>query len=287
MKVGRRTNSNSSRATQPNKNHNRKNFLVILIAVITVVLITWVYTIGRKAEETVSVVMYTQDVYKNQVITEGLLKEYKMLKGEFEKYAVAQNGGQARRRILLWDERGKVINTFAAYPLHQDNVAMISDFVRSRVDNTDSVLYSFPGKNVLKLEIGTDELNTFKTFLEPGDKINVTAIYKTTETVYTTDSRGVEQTEEVEIYREETVFKDISIADMLNGSGESILDIYASYRDKSAYEQANLDANEGFKQKTQPASMIVALTPEEETLYYSFLGKQDVQFRVSIPQRQD
>ena len=83
---------------------------------------------GRKAEDTVSVVMWAEPIYKNEVITESMLEEYKMLKGEFEKYAVEKSDGTKKRRIVLWDERDKLINTFATYPLQRDTVAEEIEF---------------------------------------------------------------------------------------------------------------------------------------------------------------
>ena len=240
---------------------------------------------GKKAEQTVSVVMWAQPIYKNQVITESSLKEYKMLKGEFEKYAISANDGSKRRRVVLWEERGKIINTFAAYSLQQDTVAMIKDVVTSRTDNSDTVLYSYPGKNVVPLELGESELKTFKTFLQPGDRINITAIFAATEKVKEDDGYGGTKETTVETYREETPFKDIMIADLLNSQGDSILDIYASYNEKTVYQQAQLDANEAFQKSVTPATLLVALTPEEETNYYKYLSKDSVQFKVSLPQR--
>jgi len=285
MRVGKRVNNNISRATNPTKNYSKKNLLVIGVLAITILLIIWVYTMGRKAEETVSVIMFAEPIYKNEVVTESMLKEYQMLKGEFEKYAVTDENGNTQRRILLWDERYNIINWFAAYPLQQDTVAMYTDFIKSRTDNSDTVLYSYPGKDIVALEIGTSELQAFKTFLEPGDKINITAIYKIDETVYVEDEYGELTRQEVETVKEETVFKDITVADLLNSAGDSILDIYASYRERTVYQQANLDANEAFKSSVQPATMLVALTPEEVKLYYTYLSKRDIEFRVSLPQR--
>ena len=49
MKIRQRANSNSSRAVNPNKNHSKKNFLVVIVLVITALLIVWVYTMGAYA----------------------------------------------------------------------------------------------------------------------------------------------------------------------------------------------------------------------------------------------
>lgn len=158
---------------------------------------------------------------------------------------------------------------------------MISDVVTSRTDNTDTVLYSFPGKNIVSLSLGDSDLTTFKTFLQPGDRVNVTAIYKNEQQLDTSD--GGQET--VSATRQETVFKDIMIADLLNNSGESVLDLYASYNDMTTYEQAALDSDEEWKERITPATLLVALTPEEEALYYDYLSKSEVEFHMSLPQR--
>ena len=285
MKIGKKADNSRLKATNPNKNQSKKSLLLVGVITITIVLIAWVFSMGKKAEQTVSVVMWAQPIYKNQVITEGMLKEYKMLTGEFEKYALASNNGAKQRRIVLWEERGRLINTFAAYSLQQETVAMIKDVVTSRIDNSDTVLYSYPGKNIVKLELGEGELRSFKTFLQPGDRINITAIFSATEKVKESDGYGGTIETKVETYREETPFKDIMIADLLNQQGDSILDIYASYNERTVYEQAQLDASEAFQQSVTPATLLVALTPEEETNYYKYLSKTGVKFMVSLPQR--
>lgn len=281
MKIGKRKAQGGIAAGRPASNQNKKDGSIIIVMAITVMLIIWVFMMGRKAEQTVQVVMLSEDIYKNEVVTETMLQPYDMIKGEFEKYAVTRSDGSKRRRILLWEERDKAIGSFAAYPLHEGTVAMYTDFITSRTDNSDSVLYSFPGKNIVKLDIGTNDLRAFKTFLQPGDRVNIKAIY--TEDVNVEDEFGA--TERVQTNRSEMVFQDIMIADLLNSSGESILDIYASYNDKTVYQQAQLDASETFQASVEPSTLIVALTPEEETLYYYYKNKSDATFEMSLPQR--
>ena len=81
------------------------------------------------------------------------------------------------------------------------------------------------------------------------------------------------------------MFSDIMVADLINNAGESILDIYADYRDKSVYEQAQLDSSQTFKDSVEPRTLLVALTPEEKERYYYFLSKENVEFKMSMPQR--
>lgn len=289
MKLGRRNIANTVNnivgTSRPAKNQSKKNVYVIGVVVATALLILWVYSMGRKADKTVQVVMMAQNAYKNQVITESMLKPYDMLQGEFEKYSVVDKDGKKSRRILLWEERDKIINGFAAYPLQQDTYAEYRNFIKSRVDNSDNVLYSFPGKDIVPLEIGSTELQAFKTFLQPGDKINIEANFSQKQTVAEDDGFGGVTRTQLDVFKTENVFTDIMIADLLNQQGESILDIYASYKDKTVYEQAKLDSSQAFKDSTEPKTLLVALTPEEKERYYYYLSKNQVKFRVSMPQR--
>ena len=286
MRLGRNKGAkNNMMAGRPARNQSKKNLYLAFIIIITALLILWVYSMGRKAEDTVTVVMLKDNVYKNQVITENMLQPYEMLVGEFEKFAVVNKNGVKTRRILLWDERDMIINSFAAYPLKANTYAEVRDFIKSRVDNSDNVLYSFPGKDIIKLDIATQDLQAFKTFLQPGDRLNISAVYSTTETILEDDGYGGTIKNTVESFKTEDVFRDIMLADLLNSNGESILDIYASYKDMTVYEQANLDASQSFKESVTPVSLLVALTPEEKERYYYFSGKSQVEFKASLPQR--
>lgn len=286
MKMGKRSRSPvDGLAARPAKNQSKRNVLFIGVMVITAVLILWVYTMGRKAEETVRVIMWSQNIYKDQMITESMIVPYDMLKGEFDKYATTDTNGMKRRRIFLWEEAGEILNSYAAYPLQANTVAMKRDLITSRMDNSDGVMYSYPGKNLVPVDIGTSELQAFKTYLKPGDRINIIAIFSETDTIYEDDGYGGQNQEKVEVFKEEVVFRDIALADLLNGSGASILDIYAEYNERTTWDQAQLDASETFQKSVEPASMVVAFTPEEEQRYYYYLGKSNIEFKVSLPQR--
>lgn len=288
MKIGKKRNGSPEEAfssSRPARNQSKKNTLLIVVIVVTALLITWVYAMGRKATETVTVAMTSQAIYKNQQITEEMLQPYDMVKAEFEKYAITNNSGTTTRRILLWDERSKVIGSFAAYPLQANTLVEYRSLYKSRIDNSDSVLYSYPGKEIVSLDVDESALQTFKTFLEPGDRVTITAIYTEDEQVQVDDGYGGISKEKVTTTREEVVFQDIVVADLLNASGDSILDIYADYNGRSVIDQAKLDASTSFQDSVEPKDLIVALTPEEKSLYYYYLAKSDVEFRMSLPQR--
>lgn len=267
-------------SSTPAINQSKKMGYIIVIGVVTLLLIIWVMYIGAKAERTVEVVMLASNVHKNQMITEDLLKPYDVLLGEYEKYTVVEENGTKKRRLILWEERGKILNSFAAYPLKRDTYAEYRDFVKSRVNNTDTVLYSFPGKEIVPLEISSAEMSAFKTFLKPGDKLNIEGVFEVRQNMG--DSYGLEQ---IEVFKSETVFGGILVADMLNSKGESILDIYSSYRELSVWEQAQLDNSSEFRIKTEPKTLLVALTPDEKERYYYYLSKSNIKFKASMPQR--
>lgn len=279
MKIGHGVRANKS--VNPSKNDNKKTLIILCTTAVTILLIIWVFAMGRKAEETVSVIMLDQSVYKNQALDESMLKEYQMLKAEFDKFAIEQQDGTYKRRYLLWEERDKVIGWFAAYPLQADSLLDYRSIIRSRTDNSDTVLYSFPGKDIIQLDLGDQDLKSFKTYLEPGDRLNVTAVYTEEEQIQ--DEMGNRTT--VETVRTADVFQDIMLADLLNSQGGSILDIYADYNTKTVVQQAILDQTESFQDSVEPKTMLIAVTPEEKRRYYKYTAKKNVTFRISLPQR--
>lgn len=287
MKLGRRRNNEGVKdaLSRPALNESKKNLNIYVIGGVTLLLILWVVYMGLKADRTVKVVMLNQDVYKNQVITEDMLKPYDMLQAEFEKYAVVDSNGTKKRRLILWDERDKIINAFAAYPLKKDTLLEYRDLIKSRLDNKDTVMYSFPGKEIVPLKIEQQELEAFKSFLRPGDRLNVQAVFSDKVTVTESDGYGGLTTNKIDVFKTETVFGDIMVADLLNAKGESILDIYEWYNTLSVWDQAKLDASQQFRDRTTPRTLLVALTPDEKERYYYYLSKPNITFKVSLPQR--
>lgn len=270
---------------RPGANQSLRYVWLFLITVCASGAIFWVNSLGQKATQTIPVVMLAQDVYKNQQITEGMLIEYDMLIAEYEKYSIVNDNGTEKRRVVLWEERNKLINTFAAYPMQANTVAMYRSFIKSRIDNSDSVLYSFPGKDIIPLDVDSKTLKAFKTFLEPGDRLNIDALYVDSFVEQTVDDYGNKTKESYEVYKSETMFSNIIVADLLNKDGQSVLDLYAYYNDLPVYKQAQLDSDTNFQEQIEPSTLLVALTPEEKERYNYFKSKSQVTFQVSLPQR--
>lgn len=266
-------------------NEHSKTWILILLIIIVVASIITVMKVGKKAEQTVSIVMLKDGAYKNEVITEDMLVEYPMVQLEYEKYSTVDKNGTKENRFFLWSERKDAINKFAAYPIPNETALERRSLTTQKVDNSDTVLYTFPGKDIIQLNIGGSDLNAFKTFLQPGDKLNIEAIYSDKVSIEKDDGYGNIVKEDVEVFRTDTVFGNIMIADLINSSGDSILDIYSEYNDKTLYDQAQLDNSSAFQESVTPASLLVALTPQEKELYYKYCAKDNVQFKVSLPQR--
>jgi len=289
MKLNRATaqkiRGKSINVRQPGSNHAIRFILMLAVIAATIILINWVNGIGKKAEETISVVMLRNPIHKNQVITEADLIEHSMLLGEFEKYAIIDEHGVSKLRIVKWDDRKRLIGTFAAYPLQSNTLAMFNNFIISRVDNTDTVLYSFPGKEIISLDIAKDALDSFKTFLQPGDRLNIYILYKEIikEEIVDEWDRSIER--DHELFKSELLFGDIMMADLLNSDSQSILDIYTSYNQMTTWQQATLDSDATFIKSVTPNALLVALTPEERDRYLYYIAKQDISFKVTLPQR--
>ncbi len=286
MLVGRKKKSESaSSLNRLGVNKVRSGLTIFFILLITGGLIYWVWFTGKKAEETVTVTMLKSPMYRNQIFTEDDLMPYDMLKGEFDKYSIRNKNGTVTQRLVLWDDHSKVIGYFAAYPIMGETLLEYRSLVKERTDNSDSVLYNFPGKEIVQLNVSAQDLTAFKALIQPGDKINVDAIYSEKDKVQVADGYGGTTVEEVEVYKSEPLFTNILIADMINNSGESVLDMFANYNNLTTFEQANLDNSEEWKTKTEPKSLLVALSPDEKERYNKFLSKSNITFKVSLPQR--
>ena len=70
-------------------------------------------------------------------------------------------------------------------------------------------------------------------------------------------------TDPVETEVVEPLFSEVQILDMLNGSGESIFDIYYDYISMSKQEQANALKDDEFLSSVEPESILLECTAEE------------------------
>lgn len=282
------TKAKSSKVTsKTNVNNHKGSFLIIISLIITVLLCVWVLMLGKKAEASIAVCMSAKDLYKNEQITDlsSQVKSYDMTELEYLKYTRTE-GNTTYRRIVTWDEVNSLSGMYMAYYVPLEHVLEYDMFVKSKVENSDTVLYAYPGKEIVSLQLGTSDLSSFKTFLTTGDRINIECTYTETIRVYedaenTSSNRDYE---DVEQFYTVPVFTNIQIADILNSDGDSVLDLKAEYDSLTIFEQASLDADESYQERLEPSTILLALTPQEKREYYKYLSKGGT-FRMSLPQR--
>lgn len=277
--------------TKTSLNAQANKLLIALFTVLCVASCLWVWMLGRKAQQVVTVAMSGKNLYKNEQVTDlnTQFKQYDMTEIEYEKYAPVDENGVPVQRIVLWNQIGEKTGLFMAYFVPQEVVIMHNMFTDQRVKNTDTVLYAFPGKEILPLELGTTYLTNFKTYLETGDKINIECTYTETSKVLKAEAIGKEtytssDYEDVDQIYTDTVFENIQIADILNSDGESVLDLNEEYQQLTLQQQAAYDDDEDYQERLEPKTILLALTPQEKRQYYKYLAK-DGEFRMSLPQR--
>lgn len=284
---GARAQSIYNAGAKPRANQNKRTMGIVGVGVITFLLILWIFAMQTNATKTVQVAMFAKNIYKNQQITADMFIPYEMLQSEYDNFAQTYSDGTTKRKVILYSEINTLVGTYAAYPLRAETYALWTDFITSRTDNSDSVLYSYPGKSLVVLDVDQSTIKQFSSFLKPGDRINIIASFDEQAQVKVYKDDGTYDMEDSETHRNEPMFQDIVLADMLNGDGQSILDLYEYYDTLDTYTQASLDASDDWAERTTPSTVLVALTPEEvDTLYY-YQSKSGVEFYITVPQRNE
>lgn len=284
--------------SKPMVNAAKKTGLTVFLTVCAAAMICFVLVLSRKTQAVEYVCMSAKTLYKNEQITDTntQLRKYAMLRGEYEKYTVSSNSSNPTRRLIKWDERDELRGKYVTTQIGAEKLIERRDFTTSKSDNSNTALYSYPGKDIVKLTLGTSDLTAFKSFLAPGDKINIECTYSEKvsfkDQIKDAEESGATQVgdwtnarDTVEQLYTVPVFKNIQIADILNASGDSVLDLMAEYNELGLIEQNRLDNDTAYQKKLQPSTLLLALTPQEKEIYYKYLSKSGATFRMSLPQR--
>lgn len=246
---------------------------VALALIVFVCVLTAISAAENKKTITVCRISPDAPISANSLITENMLVAYDMYYKEFEQYGTMEfNDGTTRSTIVRWSDKDAVVGQrYAAYYMRQGTLLFWDSTLLDQT-RKNSYLYSMSGE-LLNIQMTTT--NDFGDMVVPGDSLNVRATY--TETIYNlptaeayqlskengTDggSSGVEKT------RNELLFSEVQILDMLNSSGSSIFDIYYSYIAMTKEQQAAALQDENFLASVQPASILVEVTSEEVERY--------------------
>ena len=257
-----------------NQSRARNRILGILIALIVVMIIT-IATAAASAEsrKTIAVVRLKDDISANALITDDMLEVYDMYYKEFEQYGTMKfSDGTTRSTIVTWNMRDKVVGQrYAAYYLRGNTVLFWDSTIKDQT-RKNSYLYSMSGE-LLNIQMTTTD--DFGDMVVPGDSLNIYATYTETnydlpseeQYKYQMESGSAQGTSGVEQTKTELMFSEVQILDMLNGSGQSIFDIYYEYISKTKAEQQALLSDDSFLQNVQPASILLEVASEEVERY--------------------
>jgi len=246
-------------------------------------------------QNTISVVALRGPSIRNQMITMDNLQEYKMTEKEFYRYGLEQSRAGITNRLIKWNKENlnKIVNSsepvFFAYSKKNGDLLMWEDCIKTYQDKTRMFLYSYPGKNIIELTVSGSNLNTFKKVLEVGDRINIKCLYKKTlSTAVVRSSVKRKSTSETyfdfDLLQIDDLFTNISIADILNSNGESILDYNEYVNSLPTSDKIELMQTEDYKRNIKAATLMLAVTPTEENLYNIYRKKDGATFLISLPQ---
>lgn len=261
------------KANNASKARNRLLGVFLALAVIVFVCVLTAIS-SAENKKTVSVVRLKEDtsIPANALITENMVTSYDMYYKEFKQYGTMKfSDGSTRSTIVRWEDRDLVLGKrYAAYYLRQGTVLFWDSTLKDQT-RKNSYLYSMTGE-LLNIQMNTVE--DFGDMVVPGDTLNIRATF--TQTTYnlpteeqykmTMNSGGGYDTG-VETLETEMLFSEVQILDMLNGSGQSIFDIYYEYIAATKAEQQALLVDDGFLSSVKPASILLEVTAEEVEHY--------------------
>lgn len=272
-----------------NVNRARSRLIGVLLAGCLIVFVCIMTAISSaEMKKTVQVVRLKADtpISANSLITNDNIELYEMYYKEFQQYGTMPFADGTKRSIIVrWADKDAVVDKrYAAYYLRGGTVLFWDSTL---VDQTrkNSYLYNMTGE-LLNIQMNT--VQDFGDMVVPGDTLNIRAIYGAT--VYNlpteieyrlSQESGRNSSNGVEITKNDMLFSEVTILDMLNSSGNSIFDIYYQYISKTKAEQQAMLADEGFLASVKPASILLEVTAEEVERFMALDGA-GAQYRITL-----
>ncbi len=264
------------------KNSSRaKNRIIGIMVALGLIVFVCIMTFIASAEtkKTITVVRVKNDaaIPANALITEDKIEAYDMYYKEFEKYGTMTfSDGKKRSTIVRWEDRDLVVGKrYAAYYL-RNNTLLFWDSTLADQTRKNSYLYSMSGE-LLNIQMNT--VSDFGDMVVPGDSLNIRASYQKTlynlptEEEYQLSQEAGKTSEGVKVEVVEPLFSEVQVLDMLNGSGNSIFDIYYEYISMTKAQQQAALNDSGFLASVTPASILLEVTSEEVEHYMEVEAK--------------
>lgn len=281
--------SNVLQGSQFNK--NKTTLLIIVSIVVYLILSTSLIYQYTQIKDTVEVCVTKGNVWKNQMLVyneqtgQGNIQPYKMTKYEYNKYALNNTQSSViKNKIVLWDQRNLIIGKYSGYTKADREYLMYTQIMKEYTRNDRLILYTNPGKNIVELDINNSNLGTFKKMLQVGDKINIGCTYDSTYTMNLSNQVSTrQQSKDVDTVVVTDLFVGVTIADILNSSGESLLDYYNYLNNLTTAQRLQIEATDEYQKKTKVQNLLLALTPQEEKEYRDYASRTGIKFNISIP----
>jgi len=246
----------------------------IILGVVVAIVIGLNFYSQMEMRKVVEIVKLKVSVPQDGFVTQDMMYKDTMPVSEYEKSGIyTLSDGTKRRQIVLWEDRHRIQNAYAAYYIRQDT-PLYWDSLTKETPKKYSYLYKMDGE-LLKVNLDAKE---FGRMLVPGDKINVRVTY--TDTVYTLPTERefmIQQQTGIQpqttVTRNELLFNSVTVLDILNAQGESIFDIYYQLLALPRAEQLRIIESSDFQKQVEPSQILLNVTPEEVDRYVRISGK--------------
>lgn len=250
--------------------------VALVLGIIATILITN-YISSAALNDIVYVAQLKESVPKDGIISsEDQFEKVPMLATEYKKQGVIANiDGTERRAIILYDDLHYIFDNGGAYAavyIRAGRPVYWEDLSETGTQK-NSYLYQMDGE-LVRLDVAPTD---FGDMVVPGDKLNIRITYETEDYTLPTDTdyEKIKNTEDIDtsITVTEMLFSEVSILDMLNGSGESIFDLYYELLTLPEAERATIINSEDFKARVAPSNILLSVTAEEADRYAQIKNK--------------
>lgn len=267
---------NKDRLGKAYKKGGGRTFKIVAgLLTLIILVLAYISFISGQSDKDVEVLKLNSALPQGGTFDESNLIVAKMSEREFMRSGVVTSGDkkQQKRAILLAEDKDKILGKSAAHYI-RENTPIYWDSIAEDVSRKYQYLYSMDGE-LAKVEI---DVKDFGEMIVPGDRVNVRVVYQdevyklpTKEEIELQQTTGIQPKTTVE--KQELLFNNVAVLDMLNSNKESIFDIYYDLMSRPKKEQQQIMAGDGFAEKIKPDTVLLNLTPEEVDHYMRIKNK--------------